>query len=91
LLYRFADEIVTNDMPFSFLSGFFGMNFFQLGTSIMVVKVTFMGKRQETSRMRPEGVMGFWWGRQPPFWLFPLVLVAIPAGMFLWMRMREWI
>lgn len=58
--------ITTLFMPLSFLTGFFGMNFFQ-----------------------PSGGMRAWTAMLP-FLITLGIMVALPAGMFLWMRKRAW-
>lgn len=58
--------ITTLFMPLSFLTGFFGMNFFEPGG----------GMRDWTAML--------------PFLITLGIMVALPAGMFLWMRKRAW-
>lgn len=58
--------IATLFMPITFVTGFFGMNFFE-----------------------PVTPLGFWTG-WPMFALTLLILLAVPFGMFLWMRRRGW-
>lgn len=58
--------ITTLFMPISFLSGFFGMNFFQPVASLPV------------------------WTERLTFFIVLVVMIAIPVGMYLWMRRREW-
>ena len=58
--------ITTLFMPISFLSGFFGMNFFQPVTALTG------------------------WTERLTFFVVLAGMVAIPFGMFLWMRRREW-
>lgn len=58
--------ITTLFMPISFLSGFFGMNFFQPVASLDV------------------------WTGLPAFVLTLAIMIALPAGMALWLRRRGW-
>lgn len=58
--------ITTLFMPVTFLSGFFGMNFFQPVTQLSA------------------------WTDKLTFFVVLAVMIAIPVGMYLWMRKREW-
>jgi magnesium transporter len=58
--------ITTLFMPLSFITGFFGMNFFE-----------------------PIGGMRAWTDMLP-FYITLAIMVALPVGMFLWMRKRAW-
>jgi len=58
--------ITTLFMPLSFITGFFGMNFFE-----------------------PLGTLRAWTSFLP-FWITLTVLLALPLGMYLWMRKRDW-
>lgn len=58
--------ITTLFMPLTFLTGFFGMNFFSAGQYL-------------------KG-----WTGKSAFLFFLILMVAIPIGMFIWMRRKKW-
>lgn len=58
--------ITTLFMPLSFLTGFFGMNFFGAGEGLSM------------------------WTEEPTFMITAGIFIILPAGMYLWMRKRNW-
>jgi len=58
--------ITTLFMPLSFLTGFFGMNYFAANNQLNSLTSTIS------------------------FGVFIAVMIALPLGMFLWMRQRDW-